>query len=89
MSVLFFWKKYIIQSGGSGNYKVRGLIPRALQQIFQEVASRPDQAITVRVSYHENYNESLIDLLDPLADQSSDLAILEDARSIFLSLTKK
>ncbi len=43
--------------GSSQNFKYRGLIPRSISQLFQEVGSRFDQAITVRVSYVEIYNE--------------------------------
>ena len=43
--------------GGSQTYKYRGLIPRSIGQLFQEIGSRFDQAVTVRVSYIEIYNE--------------------------------
>jgi kinesin family protein 6/9 len=46
--------------GSSQNYKYRGLIPRAVNQLFQEVGSRFDQAVTVRVSYIEIYNELVL-----------------------------
>ncbi len=43
--------------GSSQNYKYRGLIPRVVSHLFQEIGSRFDQAVTVRVSYIEIYNE--------------------------------
>ena len=43
--------------GGSQNYKYSGLIPRTINHLFQEIGSRFDQAVTVRVSYIEIYNE--------------------------------
>jgi hypothetical protein len=44
-------------SGSSQNYKYRGIIPRAITQVFSEIRERFDQAITIRVSYAEIYNE--------------------------------
>ena len=44
-------------SGSSQNYKYRGIIPRSLNQIFQEISSKFEQSVTVRVSYVEIYNE--------------------------------
>jgi kinesin family protein 6/9 len=57
--------KTYTMTGPLTDYKVRGVIPRAVQQVFQEIAARPEQAITVRVSFLEIYNEALFDLLAP------------------------
>ena len=67
-------------SGSPQNYKYRGLIPRSLSQIFQEIGSKFDQAITVRVSYVEIYNELMFDLLSPVPthEQSGNISIQED-----------
>jgi len=70
--------KTFTMSGSTLDYKYRGIIPRAISYIFQEVQSRYEQAITVRVSYLEIYNETMFDLLSP--DLSSNLAIQEDAK---------
>lgn len=43
--------------GSSQNYKYRGMIPRSISLLFQEIGSRFDQAVTVKVSYVEIYNE--------------------------------
>jgi kinesin family member 6/9 len=75
--------KTYTMSGGTGNYKTRGCIPRSIQEIFAEVNSRPDQAYTIRLSYLEIYNEALYDLLSPsgvVTDGSNELQILEDSK---------
>lgn len=46
--------------GSSVNYKYRGITPRAISMLFQEIGSKFDQAVTVRVSYVEIYNELVI-----------------------------
>ena len=43
--------------GQTNNYKNRGIIPRAIQQVYHEISSKFDQAVTIRVSYVEIYNE--------------------------------
>jgi len=43
--------------GLSNNYKQRGIIPRAIQQVYHEISSKFDQAINIKVSYVEIYNE--------------------------------
>ena len=54
--------------GDTDNYRLRGLIPRAISHIFQEIRLRPDLAVTVRVSYAQIYNEAMSDLLSSLPD---------------------
>ena len=49
--------KTFTMTGSSTNFKYRGIIPRAISQIFNEVGNKFDQAITIRVSYIEIYNE--------------------------------
>mmetsp|Transcript_20655 Transcript_20655/g.18071 ORF Transcript_20655/g.18071 Transcript_20655/m.18071 type:complete len:100 (+) Transcript_20655:358-657(+) len=65
-------------SGSSMDYKYRGVIPRTITHLFQEIQSRYEQSITFRVSYLEIYNEMMIDLLSP--DLSTNLAIQEDGK---------
>jgi kinesin family protein 6/9 len=50
-------------TGSTANYKYRGLIPRAINKIFQEVGGRFDTQITVKISFIEIYNELLFDML--------------------------
>ena len=70
--------KTFTMSGSSLDYKYRGLIPRAVSLMFQEIQSRYDQSIVVRVSYLEIYNETMCDLLSP--EISSNIAINEDGK---------
>lgn len=44
-------------TGSSTEYKYRGLVPRAVAQVYHEIAARFDQAVTIRISYIEIYNE--------------------------------
>ena len=74
--------KTFTMSGSTQNYKYRGLIPRAISQVFQDLGSKFDQAVTVRVSYVEIYNELMFDLLSPLPthEQSGNISIQEDPK---------
>eukprot|EP00163_Fabomonas_tropica_P022441 TRINITY_DN3912_c0_g1_i12.p1 TRINITY_DN3912_c0_g1~~TRINITY_DN3912_c0_g1_i12.p1 ORF type:complete len:770 (+),score=264.45 TRINITY_DN3912_c0_g1_i12:167-2476(+) len=66
-------------TGGTDNYKYRGLIPRAISHIFREVNSRPDEAFKIQCSYLEIYNESLFDLLGSLPEATDeDLVVMGD-----------
>lgn len=47
-------------TGSSTEYKYRGLVPRAVAQVYHEITDRFDQAITIRISYVEIYNEMVI-----------------------------
>ncbi|NXH31501.1 KIF9 protein, partial [Myiagra hebetior] len=51
--------------GATSDYRHRGIIPRAIQQIFKAAAEFLDVMVTVRISYLEIYNEALFDLLAP------------------------
>ena len=50
-------------SGGTANYKERGITPRCISHVFREIANRPEHTFTVKVSYLEIYNERKYDLL--------------------------
>ncbi len=70
-------------TGSTSNFKYRGLVPRAINQIFNEIGNKFDQAITIRVSYVEIYNELMFDLLSPVPtheQQSQSLQIQNDSR---------
>ncbi|KAJ3312160.1 Kinesin- protein 6, partial [Blyttiomyces sp. JEL0837] len=64
-------------TGGAERYSDRGLIPRALQFIFQEAKKKPSDHYEVAISYLEIYNENGYDLLD----QSRDAKKLDDLPS--------
>ena len=75
--------KTFTMNGSTPNFKYRGLIPRSINQIFQEIGSLYDQEIQVSVSYLEIYNEQLFDLLsdeprDP--NGGSTISIQDDAK---------
>ena len=55
--------KTYTMTGSSSVFKYRGIVPRAINQIFALTSLKFDQAITVRVSYAEIYNEQIRDLL--------------------------
>lgn len=73
--------KTFTMNGSTANFKYRGITPRTLSLIFQEIDSRFDQQVTVKVSYIEIYNELMFDLLSPVPthEQSGNIAIVEDA----------
>jgi len=54
-----------------------GIMPRAVQQVFEIIAANTNRDYTIRVSYVEIYKEELYDLLD-LDSASKDLHIRED-----------
>ncbi|XP_053568908.1 kinesin-like protein KIF9 [Bombina bombina] len=69
---------------GAENYKHRGIIPRALQQVFKEIKERKDQSVTVQVSYLEIYNENMFDLLSSSHEVPADsqMTVVEDLHGV-------
>ena len=61
--------------GLTNNFKQRGIIPRAIQDVYHQISQKFDQAIKIRVSYVEIYNNAvsynlltkfqMVDLLAP------------------------
>lgn len=74
--------KTYTMSGGSQNYKFRGIIPRAISQIFNEIQSRPEFSYVVKVSFAEIYNELIYDLLSstPPSEQLGNINIQDDPK---------
>ncbi|KAJ3181557.1 Kinesin-like protein kif9 [Gaertneriomyces sp. JEL0708] len=72
--------KTFTMTGATENYKHRGLIPRAIAQMFREISDRPQYSYTIRISYIEIYNEQMIDLLGNLPDclKGENLHVIED-----------
>lgn len=69
-------------TGAQSDYKYRGIIPRLLSSLYQEVNSRYEHQIKVSISYLEVYNETLIDLLDE--NNNAQLSIQEDQKGYVL-----
>lgn len=69
-------------TGGHVGFADRGIVPRSIAQIYAEAAARPENNITIRLSYVEIYNELMFDLLTDVAvsEQSGDLHVVEDAK---------
>ncbi|NXT38465.1 KIF6 protein, partial [Pelecanoides urinatrix] len=70
-------------TGGAERYSDRGIIPRTLSYIFDQLQKDSSKVYTTHVSYLEIYNECGYDLLDPRHEASrlEDLpkvAIMED-----------
>ncbi|NXF85181.1 KIF9 protein, partial [Eubucco bourcierii] len=63
--------KTYTMTGAAAEYQHRGIIPRALQQIFKATAHSLDTCVTVRISYLEIYNETLVDLLSTVGSGGS------------------
>ncbi|XP_035512922.1 kinesin-like protein KIF9 [Morone saxatilis] len=80
-------KTYTI-TGSTESYKQRGVIPRALQEVFQEVEKRTEHAFSVYLSYLEIYNETLVDLLSSLRGSPppphSMVVMEEPGRGVFI-----
>lgn len=71
-------------NSGSGSVEERGIIPRAIEQIFQHIQSNVSARMRflVRASYLQIYNESISDLLKP---ERNNLMIREDKkRGVFV-----
>ena len=67
--------KTFTMEGENDPPELRGIIPRAFAQIFEQIASRGDEAteFLVRASYLEIYNEDVRDLLSKQAHNRLDL----------------
>ncbi|XP_075781206.1 kinesin-like protein KIF6 isoform X6 [Pelodiscus sinensis] len=57
-------------TGGAERYSDRGIIPRTLSYIFQQLEKDSSNVYTTHVSYLEIYNECGYDLLDPRHEAS-------------------
>ncbi|KAM4042914.1 kinesin-like protein KIF6 isoform 1-T1 [Anomaloglossus baeobatrachus] len=57
-------------TGGAERYSDRGIIPRTLSYIFEELQKDGAKVYTVHISYLEIYNECGYDLLDPKHEAS-------------------
>ena len=62
-------------------YHQRGLIPRAVSQLFEEIEARTEYEFKVRCSYLELYNERVFDLLGEKTGVTKDWKIGEDTKT--------
>uniref|UniRef100_A0A8B9B957 Kinesin-like protein n=1 Tax=Anser brachyrhynchus TaxID=132585 RepID=A0A8B9B957_9AVES len=79
--------KTYTMTGATAEYKHRGLIPRAIQQVFKAIARSVDSFITVRISYLEIYNETLFDLLSPTTSSATGdvpMAVVDCPRGVYV-----
>jgi kinesin family protein 6/9 len=74
--------KTFTMTGAQSDYKYRGILPRLLSSLYQEINSRYEHNIKVSISYLELYNETLIDLLDE--SSTAQLNIQEDHKGYVL-----
>lgn len=76
-------------TGAQSDYKYRGLMPRLISELYQEINSRYEHQIKVSISYLELYNETLCDLLNE--NNENQMNIQEDSKGyvIVKGLSKK
>ncbi|XP_062941219.1 kinesin-like protein KIF27 [Cynocephalus volans] len=74
-------KTYTIGGGHVASFVEgqKGIIPRAIQEIFQNICENPSIDFSIKVSYIEVYKEDLRDLLE-LETSMKDLHIREDEK---------
>lgn len=63
-------------TGSSNIFKYRGILPRAISQVYAITGAKFEQVITIRVSYSEIYNEHIRDLLP--STKANESAMMQD-----------
>ncbi|XP_066169205.1 kinesin-like protein KIF9 [Sylvia atricapilla] len=79
--------KTYTMTGAASEYKNRGIIPRAIQQVFKSAAEFLNILVTVRISYLEIYNENLFDLLAPALGRGckdNQLAVMDGPQGVYV-----
>ncbi|NWW82445.1 KIF9 protein, partial [Climacteris rufus] len=79
--------KTYTMTGATSEYKHRGIIPRAIQQVFKAAAEFLEVLVTVRISYLEIYNEALFDLLAPglgRGMRDTQLAVMDGPQGVYV-----
>ncbi|NXL71973.1 KIF9 protein, partial [Leptocoma aspasia] len=79
--------KTYTMTGASSEYRNRGIIPRAIQQIFKSAAEFLNILVTVQISYLEIYNEALFDLLAPALGRGckdNQLAVMDSPQGVYV-----
>ena len=84
--------KTFTMSGSSSNFNYRGIIPRSITRLFQELGGLIEFESKVSISYLEIYNEIIFDLLSPVPanEQKGEINFQEDSKGnvIVKGLTK-
>ncbi|KAG9412013.1 Kinesin- protein 6, partial [Aphanomyces cochlioides] len=60
-------------TGGAERYEDRGIIPRSLSMIFEEMKKHPERQTTAHISYLEIYNNQGYDLLNEDHQNTKDI----------------
>ncbi|XP_059693321.1 kinesin-like protein KIF9 [Haemorhous mexicanus] len=79
--------KTYTMTGTASEYRNRGIIPRAIQQVFKSAASFLNILVTVRISYLEIYKEALFDLLAPALGRGckdTQLAVMDGPQGVYV-----
>uniref|UniRef100_A0A674HRL8 Kinesin motor domain-containing protein n=1 Tax=Taeniopygia guttata TaxID=59729 RepID=A0A674HRL8_TAEGU len=79
--------KTYTMTGTTSEYRNRGIIPRAIQQIFKSAAEFLNIMVTVRISYLEIYNEALFDLLAPALGRGckeNQLSVIDGPQGVYV-----
>ncbi|NXW09310.1 KIF9 protein, partial [Fregetta grallaria] len=79
--------KTYTMTGATAEYKHRGIIPRAIQQVFKATAHSVDPFVTVRISYLEIYNETLFDLLSTMTSSGTSdtqMAVVDCPQGVYV-----
>ncbi|XP_061852909.1 kinesin-like protein KIF9 isoform X3 [Colius striatus] len=79
--------KTYTMTGATAEYKHRGIIPRAIQQVFKAATCSVDSFLTVRISYLQIYNETLFDLLPTVTSSGSSdmqLAVVDCPQGVYV-----
>lgn len=74
----------LLNTGTTNNYQQRGIIPRAISQLFTEIKQKHEYDISIKISYLEIYKEQMFDLLSTMFDgeKTSGLSIAEDKNGV-------
>ena len=84
--------KTFTMSGSPSNFNYRGIIPRSITRLFQELGGKIEYESKVYISYLEIYNEIIFDLLSPVPanEQKGEINFQEDSKGnvVVKGLTK-
>ena len=64
-------------SGSPNNFTYRGIIPRSITRLFNEISNKPEFDFNIQVSYLEIYNEIMFDLLPESGNFAGERANIE------------